>query len=77
MYLLKSKFWLDVISAADCRNVETPSFSSHNLFVVAGRVCLHCKALSFIDELFLWVLADAKHLRSLGLAAALGAAGPT
>jgi hypothetical protein len=32
---------------------------------------------SFIDELSLWVLAGAKHLGSLGLAAALGAAGST
>jgi hypothetical protein len=31
----------------------------------------------FIDELSLWVLAGAKHLGSLGLAAALGAAGST
>jgi hypothetical protein len=32
---------------------------------------------SFIDELSLWVLAGAKHLGSLGLAAALGAASST
>jgi hypothetical protein len=32
---------------------------------------------SFIDELSLWVLAGAKHLGSLGLAVALGAAGST
>jgi hypothetical protein len=32
---------------------------------------------SFLDELSLWVLAGAKHLGSLGLAAALGAASLT
>jgi hypothetical protein len=32
---------------------------------------------SFLDELSLWVLAGAKHLGSLGLAAALGAASST
>jgi hypothetical protein len=32
---------------------------------------------SFLDELSLWVLAGAKHLGSLGLAAALGVASST
>jgi hypothetical protein len=48
-----------------------------NRVILDGESPSMGKVQRFLDELCLWVLAGAKHLGSLGLAAALGAASLT